>query len=163
MLPGHLHIALYRPEIPQNTGTVGRLAAGSGCRLHLIPPFGFDPDDRNLKRAGLDYWPFLDMEIHQNLQDLLDLFPGKIAFIETKSAKPYTQIPTDVELLIFGQETKGLPQNLRDQYPEAFYEIPMFHGGVRSFNLANAVSIVLYHQLHRRLGEHKFKTIGSAL
>jgi len=150
MLPGHLHIALYQPEIPQNTGSIGRLAAGSGSRLHLIPPFGFNPDDRNLKRAGLDYWPFLDMEIHDHIDLLLDQFPGRFAFIETKTPKSYTAIPSHVDLLIFGQETKGLPQSLRDRHPEAFYEIPMFHPGVRSFNLANAVSIVLYHQMAKR-------------
>ena len=141
MLKNHLQIALYQPEIPQNTGSIGRLAAGSGSRLHLIPPFGFNPDDKNLRRAGLDYWPYLDMEIHDSIEELLKLFPKKFAFIET---------PIEVDLLIFGQETKGLPDSLREKYPEAFYEIPMFHPGVRSFNLANAVSIVLYHQMAKR-------------
>lgn len=157
MLSGHIHVCLDRPEIPQNTGSIGRLVAAAGCRLHLIRPFAFSADDRNLRRAGLDYWPFLDLEIHDSIDDLLGLFVGakRIAFVETKSPKPYTEIPVEAELLVFGQETKGLSPQLRERFPDAFYQIPMFHTGVRSINLANAVSIVLYNQLMAKQNAHR--------
>jgi len=150
MLPSHPHICLYQPEIPQNTGNIGRLAAAMQCRLHLVRPFGFTTSDKNLRRAGLDYWPFLDLEIHENFDQVARLFPGRIAFLSKKSTRPYTEMPVSTELLVFGQETKGLPDFLWQEYPEMFYHVPMFHPGVRSLNLANAVSIVLFHQLHKR-------------
>lgn len=149
MLKGHLHVCLYKPEIPQNAGSIGRLIAGTQCRLHLIRPFGFSMNDKNLRRAGLDYWPFLDLEIHNNIEDLLKTFQGKFAFFSKKAKKLYTDIPQNTELLIFGQETKGLPNSLWEKYEDHFYNIPIFHKGVRSLNLANAVSVVLYHQLHK--------------
>lgn len=150
MLPGHPHICLYQPEIPQNTGNIGRLAAGSGCRLHLIKPFGFTASDKNLRRAGLDYWPFLDLEIHNDLDTLLTLFPGKVAFLSKRGPRPYTEIPAATELLIFGRETTGLPPELHRQYADAFFHIPMFHAGVRSLNLANTVAVVVYSHMHTR-------------
>jgi tRNA (cytidine/uridine-2'-O-)-methyltransferase len=151
MKPGHLHVCLFRPEIPQNTGNIGRLVAGSQCRLHLIRPFAFSTDDRNLRRAGLDYWPYLDLEIHENLDELLATHGSRVAFFSARSTRPYTEIPVETDLLVFGQETKGLPKELHASYPENFYTIPIFHDKVRSFNVANSVSIVLYHQLMRRL------------
>lgn len=151
MRPGHLHVCLYQPEIPQNTGAIGRLVAGAGCRLHLIRPFGFSDDDRQLKRAGLDYWPFLDLEIHDDLQTCLQLFePKKIAFLSKKAEIPYTDLDSDIQLLVFGQETSGLPEEVHHQYSERFFKIPLFHSGVRSLNLANAVSVVVYDQVTRR-------------
>ena len=144
----HLHICLYRPEIPQNTGTIGRLAAAMQCRLHLIRPFGFSISDKHLKRAGLDYWPYLDLEIHESIDDFLSLFPPtQLAFLSKKAGKPYTKIPAYRKCLVFGQETSGLPDFLWEKYPDQFYNIPMFHKEVRSINLANSVSIVSYHQL----------------
>lgn len=150
MKPGHPQICLYRPEIPQNTGNIGRLAAGSQCRLHLIRPFAFSTDDKNLRRAGLDYWPYLDLEIHDDIHPLIAMHAPKIAFFSARSQRPYTEMPADTALLIFGQETKGLPQELHQMYSDNFYNIPIFHKKVRSLNVANAVSIVLYHQLMRR-------------
>ncbi|MEY4630164.1 MAG: tRNA ((34)-2-O)-methyltransferase [Pseudomonadota bacterium] len=152
MMPEHLHVCLYQPEIPQNTGNIGRLVAGSQCRLHLIRPFAFSTEDKNLRRAGLDYWPYLDLEIHDQLDTLLDLHAPRIAFFSARSTRPYTEIPANTDLLVFGQETKGLPATLRDRYPDNFYTIPIFHDKVRSLNVANAVSIVLYHQLMKRKG-----------
>lgn len=149
MLKGHPHIALFQPEIPQNTGSIARLAAGSGCRLHLIPPFGFDTSDKQLRRAGLDYWPFVDLEIHDDLATLLALFPGRFAFLSKKASRPYWQIPPSTDLFIFGRETTGLPPELFERFPEAFFNIPMYHPGVRSQNLSNAVSIVIYDRLRR--------------
>lgn len=150
MLKGHPQICLFRPEIPQNTGNIGRLAAATQSRLHLVRPFGFSASDKNLRRAGLDYWPFLDLEIHDDLETLLDRFAGRFAYFSTKGTKLYTQVPEDVDLLIFGQETKGLPGWVFEKWPDHAYKIPMFHEGVRSLNLANAVSVVLYDHLMRR-------------
>lgn len=148
MIKNHPQICLFQPEIPQNTGNLGRLAAATQCRLHLIKPFGFAADDKQLRRAGLDYWPYLDLEIHNNLEDLLTRFPKEnIAFFSKHGTKKYTQLPTKTELLIFGRETSGLPDTLHKKYPENFYTIPMFHEKVRSLNLANSVSIVTYHML----------------
>ena len=154
MIRGHPHICLYQPEIPQNTGNIGRLAAATGSRLHLIKPFGFSTDDKNLRRAGLDYWPFLDIEIHETLDDLLTQFPGQFAFLSKKATKPFFAIPDTCQLLIFGRETTGLPDALFEKYPQDFYRIPMYHPGVRSLNLANAVSAVLYDRIGRLRSDH---------
>ena len=150
MIPGHLHVCLFRPEIPQNAGNIGRLVAGSQCRLHLIRPFAFSTDDKNLRRAGLDYWPYLDLEIHDDLNEIVTRHSPKVAFFSARATRLYTEMPVDTELLVFGQETKGLPKELHESHADHFYTIPIFHEKVRSLNLANAVSIVLYHQLMLR-------------
>ncbi len=150
MKPNHPQICLFRPEIPQNTGNIGRLAAATQSRLHLTLPLGFSMDDKNLRRPGLDYWPYLDLEVHEDHQELFKGFNGKIAFFSKHGKKPYHSMPVDTSLLVFGQETKGLPSELFEQYPENFYQIPMFHPSVRSLNLANSVSIVLYDLMRRR-------------
>ncbi len=150
MLPGHFHICLFQPEIPQNTGNIGRIAAATGCRLHLVKPFGFGMTDKNLRRPGLDYWPFLDLEIHDSLDPLIEAFDGKIAFFSKLGEKHYTDIPVATELLVFGRETSGLPEELHKRYRSSMYRMPMFHPNVRSLNLANAVSIATYDLLHRR-------------
>lgn len=150
MLPGHLKVCLFRPEIPQNTGNIGRLCAATGSRLLLVRPFGFSEDDKNLLRPGLDYWPFLDMEIHDSIGGILDRHSPNVAFFSKNATKTYLSMPPSVDVLIFGQETCGLPNELRESHGEYFYKIPMFHEGVRSLNLANAASIVLYHQMQNR-------------
>ena len=150
MIKGHLHVCLLWPEIPQNTGNVGRLVAATQCRLHLIRPFAFGVSDKNLRRAGLDYWPFLDLEIHDSIDPLLEEFHGRTAFLSKKGKALYTEMPRDVELLVFGQETKGLPDSLWHGRENEFFRIPIFHEGVRSLNLANSVSTVLYHQMYSR-------------
>ncbi|MCX6124213.1 MAG: tRNA (cytidine(34)-2'-O)-methyltransferase [Proteobacteria bacterium] len=158
MIAGHPEICLFQPEIPQNTGNIGRLCAATQCRMHLIRPFAFSTDDRNLRRAGLDYWPFLDLEIHDSLETLLERFDGNFAFFTTKASRFYTEIPSDTKLLIFGQETKGLPAWVHERWADKSWKIPMFHPGVRSLNIANSASIVLYHQLMQHLGlnsDHK--------
>lgn len=150
MRAGHPQICLYKPEIPQNAGTIGRLAAATQCRLHLIKPFGFSMDDRNLKRAGLDYWPFLDLEVHESIDEILQRMAPRVAFLSKRGKKSYTDIPADTDLIVFGQETSGLPETLWQKYPELFYSLPLLHPGVRSINLANAVSVVVYDQLRQR-------------
>ncbi|MEI8025629.1 MAG: tRNA (cytidine(34)-2'-O)-methyltransferase [Pseudomonadota bacterium] len=148
MRGGHPEICLYKPEIPQNTGNIGRLAAATASRLHLIKPFGFDASDKNLRRAGLDYWPFLDLEIHDRLEDLLARFQRhEIAFFSKKGNRSCFGMTQDVKLLIFGQETKGLPDKLLEDYEDRCFQIPMYHSGVRSLNLANAASVIVYHQI----------------
>lgn len=149
MIYDHPHICLFQPDIPQNTGNIGRLAAATGSRLHLISPFGFSTSDKNLRRAGLDYWPFLDLEIHDSLDELLALFSGKFAFLSKKATKSFFEIPDATRLLIFGKETTGLPNELHEKYPQDFYKIPMYHPGVRSLNLANSVSAVIYDRIRR--------------
>lgn len=150
MQPGHPEICLFQPEIPQNTGNIGRLAAGTASRLHLIQPFGFDASDKNLRRAGLDYWPFLDLEIHNSLTDLLRRFePHEVAFLSTRGKAQYTEMTSDVRLLIFGRETKGLTPEIYETWQDNLYTIPIFHDKVRSLNLANSVAIVVYDRLMR--------------
>ena len=149
MRKGHPQIVLYQPEIPQNTGNIARLAAATGSRLHLIRPFGFGTSDKNLRRPGLDYWPYLDLEIHNSFSQI-EKISGRMAFLSKKATKPYTEIEMDCDYLVFGRETSGLPDELFDRYPDRFFGIPMFHSGVRSLNLANSVAIVLYDQLSKR-------------
>ena len=150
MLKNHPKICLYKPEIPQNTGNIARLSAATGSRLCLVGPFGFATCDKNLERPGLDYWPYLDLEIHDGIEDLLAQHEGKVAFFSKKAKKVYTECPVDTQLFVFGQESKGLPDSLTERFPQDQYRIPIYHPGVRSLNLANAVSIIVYDQLHRR-------------
>ena len=148
MIPHHPEICLYQPEIPQNTGNIARLAAATQCRLHLIAPFGFSTEDKQLRRPGLDYWPFVDIEVHPEWQALFPRFaPHEMAFFSKKGTRAYTEMEPTTRLLIFGRETSGLPEIFWRQYPERFFSIPIFHPGVRSLNIANAVSIVVYHAL----------------
>ena len=153
MIAGHPQICLFQPEIPQNAGNIGRLAAATGSRLHMIEPFGFGTEDKNLRRSGLDYWPFLDLEIHANLDTLLERFQPhskRVAFFSKFSSRPYWEAPDETELFIFGRETSGLPEDLHQKFPDSFYTIPMYHAGVRSLNLANAVSIIVYDRIARK-------------
>lgn len=142
------NICLVNPEIPQNTGSIGRLAAATRTKLHLIKPLGFSLSDRYLKRAGLDYWPFLEFYVHESFDEMLGTFPTapRLAFFSTKAEKLLWDTPP-VDILVFGRETAGLPDFLRERYKEDFYKIPMFHPGVRSLNLANSVGIALYQQI----------------
>ena len=149
---GHPEICLFQPEIPQNTGAIGRLAAATRSKLHLIKPLGFDINEKNVRRPGLDYWPYLDLTIHENCLELFSENSHQIAFFSKKSSRPYFELPKTAKLLVFGQETRGLPDFLWETYAESFYTIPMYHPEVRSLNLATSVAIVLYHQLHARKG-----------
>jgi len=151
MMHGHPQICLFQPEIPQNAGSIARLVAATQSRLHLVRPLGFSTDDRNLRRPGLDYWPFVDLELHENFETLAEQFQGRMAFFSKTATKYYTQMPASTDLLIFGRETSGLPPDFKERFgAEHFYRIPMWHPGVRSLNLANSASIVLYHQLEAR-------------
>lgn len=141
-----LHIVLVEPEIPPNTGNVARLCAATGCALHLVQPLGFSIDDRELKRAGLDYWHAIDVVLHPSLDAFLEQTAERTRwFFSARAQRPYAQAPFAVgDVLVFGRETKGLPGDLLERESEHALRIPMREGAVRSINLATAVGIVAY-------------------
>ena len=149
-----VQIVLFEPEIPPNTGSVARLCAATLTPLHLIEPLGFTIDDKHLKRAGLDYWQFVELRVHSCWDEFLSSArPEKMLFFSKRAVKSYTSMQySEDDFLIFGPETRGLPQNLLDANPDSALRIPMMGSGVRSLNLSNAVSIVLYEGL-RQLGK----------
>lgn len=146
-----LHVVLFEPEIPPNTGNVARLCAATGCALHLIEPLGFRIDDRELKRAGLDYWQNLNVVVHPSLETFLADTAGRRKwYLSTRARRPYSEAPFERgDMLVFGKETKGLPQALLDANPETTLRIPIRPGGVRSLNLSTSAGIVVYGALTR--------------
>ena len=145
-----LHVALWEPEIPPNTGNVARLCAATGTRLHLIGRLGFRLDDKSLQRAGLDYWPAVDVVRHVTFEDFEAAFHGRIWLVETPAERSYTRADfQDGDCLLFGSESKGLPPGLRDRFTDATIAIPMPTGHVRSLNLATAAGIALYEALRK--------------
>jgi tRNA (cytidine/uridine-2'-O-)-methyltransferase len=149
-----MHVVLYQPEIPPNTGSVARLCAATLTPLHLIEPLGFKIDDKHLKRAGLDYWEFVDLRVYNSWEQFLQTnYGGRRWYLSKKAALSYTQARfADDDYLIFGPETRGLPEEWLARNEEHALRIPMIGAGVRSLNLSNAVSIVLYEGL-RQLGK----------
>lgn len=147
-------VALWEPEIPANTGNIGRLCLGAGASLHLIGGIGFRLDDRTLRRAGVDYWSDVQVQRHPTLADFEDAFPEATFWcLSTKAKRVYTSArfqPGDV--LLFGKESAGLPAEVIFRYGERALTIPMPGGNVRSLNLANAVAIVLYEALRQTQG-----------
>ena len=143
-------IVLHQPQIPPNTGNIARLCVGTQTILHLIGPLGFSIDDKELKRAGLDYWKDLTCFYHDDFEHFLkNIQPQRMFFYSTKGQRPYTQvIYTADDFLIFGSETQGLPALLLKKYAEHVYTIPMY-GPIRSLNLSTAVGIVLYEALRQ--------------
>jgi tRNA (cytidine/uridine-2'-O-)-methyltransferase len=146
-----LHVVLVEPEIPPNTGNVARLCAATGCALHLVEPLGFRIDDRELKRAGLDYWDALAVVVHPSLEALLEAFaPQRRWLLSTRASRCYADAPFALgDVLVFGKETAGLPQTLLDAHPDRALRIPMRDGAVRSLNLSTAVGVVTYAALAR--------------
>ena len=149
-----MHIVFVEPEIPPNTGTTARLCAATNTSFHLVGPLGFSLEDRYLKRAGLDYWPHVDVRYYPHWNDFLRCRPpGRLLAFSAKATKSYTQVRyTPDDLLIFGSETRGLADEIRAALADALYTIPMQGTHVRSLNLANAAAIVLYEAL-RQLGK----------
>ena len=149
------NIVLFEPEIPQNTGTIGRLAVSTDSKLHLIEPLGFSLEDKFLKRAGLDYWPRLAPKIHPNWETFLAAErPARRFFLSTHGKKSFFDAqfrPGDY--LIFGKESAGLPPEFYEQYRDELWQIPMPGRFSRSLNLANAVSIVLYEAIRQNREE----------
>lgn len=148
-----MHVVLYHPEIPQNTGSIARLCAATATPLHLVKPLGFTIDDKHLKRAGLDYWPYVDVRLHESWEDFLHMHAdGRRLFFSKKSSQSYIQAKyRDDDFLVFGPETTGLPEAWLERHAADFFRIPMMTQAVRSLNLSNAVSIVVYEGL-RQLG-----------
>jgi tRNA (cytidine/uridine-2'-O-)-methyltransferase len=145
-----LHVVLCHPEIPANTGNIARLCGAAQLRLHLIHPLGFRVDDRHLRRAGLDYWPQVDVEQHPSLDSFLETQAagqGKVIAFSARSEKLYTEAAVEPgDWLLFGKESTGLPQEILTVFPS--YAVPIW-GKVRSLNLSTTVGIVAYHYLHR--------------
>lgn len=146
-----INIVLHEPEIPQNTGNIARTCAATGSSLHLIKPLGFEISDKHLKRAGLDYWQYLDIHYYENLDDFFSKNKdGKFFYFSTKAALCYTDVKYDGKVyLVFGKETKGLPEELLLKNKESCVRIPML-GDLRSLNLSNSVAIGVYEALRQR-------------
>ncbi len=143
-----LNIVMVEPEIPQNTGNIARTCAATGARLHLVKPLGFDVSDKYLKRAGLDYWNLLDITYYENLQEFFDKTAGgEYFYFSTKGTHVYSDITyPDNAYLLFGKETRGLPEELLLKNPERTLRIPMIDEA-RSLNLSNSVAIAAYEVL----------------
>ncbi len=156
-----MNIVLFEPEIPANTGNIGRTCVATNTRLHLIEPLGFKINEKARKRAGLDYWDMLDVIVYCNFEDFLERNPGaRIYMATTKAKKAYTDISYEPDCyLMFGKESAGIPEELLLEHQENCVRIPMW-GDIRSLNLSNAVSIVLYEAL-RQNGFEKMSMEGS--
>lgn len=149
-------IVLFNPQIPQNTGNIGRLCVNTNTKLHLIKPIGFSLDEKYIRRAGLDYWQHLDLEVHENWKDFIEnANPDNIFFFSTKTDKVFWDCSYDEckkgspVYLIFGSETFGLTEELYKTYKDRLFTIPMYGKHCRSYNLSNSVSIVLFDFLRR--------------
>ncbi len=145
-----MNIVLLEPEMPANTGNIGRTCVATGTRLHLIEPLGFRLDEKKIRRAGLDYWQYLDLTVYENYEDFLSRNPGaKIYMATTKAQKSYTHVAYEPDcFLMFGKESAGIPEELLLANKENTIRIPMI-GDIRSLNLGNSVAIVLYEALRQ--------------
>ncbi|MCH1581559.1 MAG: tRNA (cytidine(34)-2'-O)-methyltransferase [Flavobacteriales bacterium] len=145
------NIVLVEPEIPNNTGNIGRLSLASGSTLHLIQPLGFEITDTRLKRAGLDYWQHLDVRIYESLEAFMSQHQGAhFAFLSRKGTRAHYDIAFREDMfLVFGKESVGLPDALLESRADQLFRIPTFSEHVRSLNLANAVSIIVYEGLRQ--------------
>ena len=145
-----LHIVLVEPEIPSNTGNISRTCAVTGAALHLVRPLGFSTEDKMLKRAGLDYWQYLDLYYYDSIEELWAKYPGaRFFYCSTHAEKSYAEAEfRDGDFLVFGKETAGLPKQLLSEHMDEAIRIPM-GDGQRSLNLSNAVAIVLYEALRQ--------------
>lgn len=146
-----MHVALFEPEIPPNTGNIARLCAATNTNLHIVGVTGFRMDDRTLKRSGLDYWEHVRLHRHVEFSDLLKALPdSRMVYLTTKSKRPYTNWAFEKnDCLVFGPETRGLPEALLNKDPERCLTIPMTNPHVRSLNLATSVGIVLYEAIRQ--------------
>ena len=144
-----VNIVLVEPQIPQNTGNIARTCAATGARLHLVGPMGFTVDDKKLKRAGLDYWQYLDITYYDGLDDFFAKNCGAFYFFTTKGKHTYSEktYPDNV-YLFFGREDAGLPEELLLQHPDTCVRLPM-RGGLRSLNLSNTVAVAVYEVLRQ--------------
>lgn len=145
-----INIVLHEPEMPANTGNIGRTCVAAGARLHLIEPLGFHINEKMVKRAGLDYWDKLDVTVYDNYEDFLEKNPGaKIYMATTKAPNTYCDVRYEDDCYImFGKESAGIPEDILVQHPDTAIRIPMI-GDIRSLNLSNSVAIVLYEALRQ--------------
>ena len=146
-----IHVVLHEPEIPQNTGNIARTCAATGSTLHLIHPLGFSLDEKHLRRAGLDYWDKLEIREYENLEDFFKKNPtAEIYYYSTKAHHLYSEVAYPDEVyLMFGKETKGLPEDLLRAHAGHAVRLPM-KTGLRSLNLSNAVAIGVYEALRQK-------------
>jgi len=147
-----LHVVLLTPEIPHNTGAAGRLCLATGTRLHLVKPLGFSLDDRQVKRVGLDYWKDVDLQVWENWKEFLASVDAeaRVYFLTTKTNRPHWEGAfKEGDYLVFGCETKGLPESLLAEHPEDCLTIPMKSDSTRSLNLSTSVGIVLYEAMRQ--------------
>lgn len=149
-----INIVMVEPEIPQNTGNIARSCAATGAKLHLVKPLGFEITDKYLKRAGLDYWDKVEIEEHESLQDFLNKYKpeeNNMFYASTKATHCYSDVDYskyEEVFILFGKETKGLPEDLLQKYIENTIRIPMRHT-LRSLNLSNSVNIILFEVLRQ--------------
>jgi tRNA (cytidine/uridine-2'-O-)-methyltransferase len=150
-----LNIVLFEPEIPANTGNIGRTCVATGTRLHLIEPLGFHLNEKSIKRAGMDYWKDLDVTTYVNFEDFLEKNPGaKIYMATTKSKQTYTEVSYEPDsYIMFGKESAGIPEEILVNYEETAIRIPMI-GEIRSLNLSNSAASVLYEALRQNNFDH---------
>ena len=147
-----IHIVLVEPEIPPNTGNIARSAAATDSVLHLVKPLGFSLDEKSLRRAGLDYWPYVKLEVHESLDEFLEIYEGRRMWLSTtKGGKLYTNADfRDEDMILFGKETAGLPRDFIEAHKEQAIRIPMSESTrLRSFNVSNAANIVLFEALRQ--------------
>lgn len=147
-----LHVVLVEPEIPQNTGNIARTCAATNTRLHLVRPLGFNIDDKSVRRAGLDYWKYVDLEVHDSLDEFLEAYGShRMLLATTKGEHMYTDLEyEDGDMLLFGRETRGLPRDFIASRHENSIRIPMSENTrLRSLNLANSVNIILFEALRQ--------------
>jgi tRNA (cytidine/uridine-2'-O-)-methyltransferase len=147
----NLNIVLFEPEIPQNTGNIARTCVLTNSKLHLIKPLGFSLDEKHLRRAGLDYWQYLDMEIHESYEEMREKYKDGVFYFSTTKGKNYY---SDVkfksgDFIVFGRESSGLPDRIRDSDPDRCIRVPMLETSTRSLNLSNTVSIIAYEALRQ--------------
>ena len=146
-----MNIVLHEPEIPANTGNIGRTCVATGTALHLIKPLGFDISDKAVRRAGMDYWKDLELYVYENFDDFVSKNPGaRIYMATTKAKKAYTQVEySENDFIMFGKESAGIPEEILVKYEETAVRIPMI-GAIRSLNLSNSAAIVLYEALRQQ-------------
>jgi len=147
-----INVVLFQPEIPPNTGNIARTCAITGVKLHLIKPLGFDIDEKSVKRAGLDYWHLLDLEVHESLEDFLEKYGDKEIYLSTtKATKYYDEVSYSEDcFIVFGRETSGLPAMMHERYENNRIKIPMRQNeAARSLNLSNSAAIIIYEVLRQ--------------
>ena len=147
----NLNIVLYQPEIPQNTGNIARTCVLTNSKLHLIKPLGFSLDEKHLRRAGLDYWQYLDLEIHESYEVFREKYKeGNFYLSTTKRSRIYTEVEFKKgDFIIFGRESSGVPEYIREDIENGCIRVPMIESSTRSLNLSNTVALVAYEALRQ--------------